>query len=138
LIEVASRTFYAHQNARTPLLTIFMTATLFVILAIPLARWLGAAGIALANSTAFTIQLVVMVWLINKQFPGFARVGTTMRRVLPVSVAAGLLVALCYQVLPFDTVGTLLKTTLAFGVLSGAGLLTLPFLWPEIKLLAKL
>jgi len=138
LTEVTARTFYAQQNARTPLLTIFMTATLFIILAIPLAQWLGAPGIALANATAFTVQLLVMGWLINKQFPGFAQAGSTLRRILPASLGAGILVVVLYRLLPVDTAGTLMGTILAVGILAFAGVLTLPFLWPEIKTLAQL
>ncbi len=138
LIEVTARTFYAQQNAGTPLLTIFITAILFVLMAIPFAQWLGAPGIALANAIAFTIQLLVMGWLINRQFPGFAQAGSTLRRILPASLGAGILVVLFYRILPLDTAGTLFRTIMAAGALTIAGAFTLPFLWPEIKNLGKL
>ncbi len=54
LIEVASRSFYAQQNALIPLGASFLAALTFVALAIGLSLIIGVAGIALANGLAFT------------------------------------------------------------------------------------
>ncbi len=42
---------------------------------------MGAPGIALANTIAFTIQALVMIWLLNRKFPGIAQVRSTLWRV---------------------------------------------------------
>ena len=138
LIEVTARTFYAQQNARTPLATIFMTAVVFILLAIPFSRWLGAPGIALANSIAFTLQLFVMLWLINRKFPGFAGARSTLLRIIPTALVGALLVVLAYEVLPLEAMGTLMKTIVSISVITAAGLVMTPFIWPELKLLVKL
>jgi putative peptidoglycan lipid II flippase len=138
VIEVTARAFYAQQNALTPLLTIGFTAVTFITLAIPLAKWLGASGIALANSSAFTLQLILMLWLLNRKFPGFTQARSTLKRVIPVTLMAAGLVALLYQVLPFQSAGTLMKTILATGAMGVGGFLVLPFIWVEIKMLVRL
>jgi len=138
LTEVTSRAFYAQHNARTPLLTITLTAGLFILLAIPLAKWVGAPGIALANSTAFTVQLVIMILLLRKKFPAIIQVKKTLVRVIPASAGGVVVVSLLYSLIPFDSLNTLANTALAAGALGLSGILMLPFLWPEIRMLVKL
>ena len=138
IIEVTARAFYAQQNARTPLITIFLTAGAFILMAIPLANWLGAPGIALANSLAFTIQLMIMIHLLRKQFPAIVNVKETLVRVIPASIGACLIVILITSLIPFSTLNTILGAALAAGGMALSGFLALPFLWPEIKLLVKL
>jgi putative peptidoglycan lipid II flippase len=138
LIEVTSRAFYAQHDARTPLITITITAGTFIVLAIPLSRWFGAPGIALANSTAFSLQLVIMLWLLNRKFVGVARARKTLMRVIPVSMGSGAIVYLLNTLLPLETMGTFLSVLLAIVAIGVGGLLVLPFIWTEIKLLVKL
>lgn len=131
LLEVAVRSFYAQQNARTPLITAALNAVIFTVLGIALAFSLGASGIALANSLAFTSQAILLLVLLNRQFAGVLKVGGTLLRVVPASLAAGLLAFGLLQ-LPLPAL------PLAALALLGGGLLVLPFIWPEIKLLARL
>ena len=67
LVETAARTFYAHQDARTPLLLAAMTLGLFVACGAALAPWLGFAGLALANSLAFSVEAVVMLLILYRR-----------------------------------------------------------------------
>jgi putative peptidoglycan lipid II flippase len=138
IIEVTARAFYAQQNARTPLYTITLTTAVFLALGIPLANWLGGPGIALANSTAFSIQLIIMLWLLNRKFPGFADSRSTLRRVLPGSLVSGLLVVLLYTLIPFESLSTLMGASIAMGVILISGAVVLPFIWPEIKAMTSL
>jgi putative peptidoglycan lipid II flippase len=138
IIEVTSRAFYAQQNALTPLITITLTAITFISLGIPLARSLGGPGIALANSIAFTFQLFLMLWLLNRNFPGFSNVRSTLGRVIPASLVAGLVVTILYRLVPFDALGVFSGALLGFGILSISALLFLPFIWPELKSLKNL
>jgi putative peptidoglycan lipid II flippase len=68
LLEIAVRSFYAQQNARTPLKSSALMFVLFIGLAIPLSAWIGPAGIALANAVAFTTQALVLLFLLRRQF----------------------------------------------------------------------
>jgi putative peptidoglycan lipid II flippase len=131
LLEVAVRSFYAQQNARTPLITAVANAVLFTILGILLSRWLGAPGIALANSLAYTSQAIVLLLLLNRTYRGVLAVRSTLLRVVPASLAAALLVFGLLQ-LPLPAL------PLAVIALLAGGLLVLPFIRPEINLLLRL
>ncbi len=65
LVEVAARTFYAHLDARTPLLMAVMTLGIYIGLAVVLSPGMGLAGLALANSLAFSTEAVVMLAILR-------------------------------------------------------------------------
>jgi putative peptidoglycan lipid II flippase len=133
LIEVASRAFYAQQNALIPLGASFITMVTFVILAIVFGYTLGAPGIALANGLAFTGEAVLLWYLLNRRFPGVVGMRSTLVRVIPVAAICGLLV---YGMLQLSVqISSIIFTVVALGV---GGLLALPFILPELKLLVKM
>jgi putative peptidoglycan lipid II flippase len=131
MLEIASRGFYARQDAVTPLWASALMAATFTILAIVFARTLGAPGIALANSVAFTAQALLLWYLHSRRFPGVMQVGSTLLRTLLGSAAAGLAVFFIMQ-LPISGV------LLALGSLALGSLIALPFIWPEVKVLIRL
>lgn len=131
LLETAARSFYAQQDARTPLYLAALNAGVYIIAAVNLSDWLGTTGIALANTTAFTLEALLLLWLLNRRFPGVLKVGATLLRV-SIGSLAGAALAFGVMQLPFPALlGSLAS-------LAAAGLLTLPFIWPEIKILIKL
>ena len=133
LIEVANRAFYAQQQALVPLGTSFLAMLLFVILAIGLGYALGAPGIALANGLAFTGEAALLWYLLNRRFSGVIAVRNTLMRAIPVAIIAGLMVyGLLRLSLPISGV---ILAVLALGV---GGLLVLPFILPELRLLVKM
>jgi putative peptidoglycan lipid II flippase len=67
LKEVAARTFYAYQDARTPLLTSALNMVVFVLLGAGLTPLLGFAALALANSLSFTLEAGVMLGLLARR-----------------------------------------------------------------------
>jgi putative peptidoglycan lipid II flippase len=138
--ELAARSFYARQDARTPLLAIIGTAIGFILLAVLFAGPLqmGAPGIALANTIAFTIQALVMIWLLNRKFPGLALVQSTFWRVLLVAMGGGILVYLTLKLLPIASMSLVIGIITTGFVIGAAILLTIPFIWTEIKLLLKM
>lgn len=131
LMEVAGRSFYARQDALTPLKTAALNTAVFIILAILLGYWLGAPGIALANSLAYTSQALLLLWLQSRRTGGILTVGPTLLRVILGSLLAGLLVIGLLQ-LPLPSL------LLAVFSLGAGGLLILPFILPELRLLIKL
>ncbi len=133
LIEVASRAFYAQQNAIIPLWASFLTMVTFIILAVVLGFTLGAAGIALANGLTYTGEAVLLWYLLNRRFPGVIAVKGTVLRAIPAALIGGLVV---YVILHLSLPLTgLLLGVFALGV---GGLLVLPFIMPELKLLVKM
>jgi putative peptidoglycan lipid II flippase len=133
MLEVAVRAYYARQNALIPLMAAGLTLLGFGVLAFVLGSRLGAAGIGIANSLAFSGEALLLWLLLERRFPGLLRVGgTLLRGALAGLLGAGLVYALLQVPLP---VPYLLQTLLALG----AGcVLVVPFIWPEIKLLVKL
>jgi putative peptidoglycan lipid II flippase len=133
LIEVASRAFYAQQNALIPLGASFLATLTFVVLAIGLGLSIGAAGIALANGLAYTGEALLLWYLLNRRFAGVVAVRNTLVRVIPVALLAGLVV---YGLLQLSLpISGMLFGIAALGV---GGLLVLPFIIPELKLLLKM
>lgn len=133
LLEVAARAYYAQQDAITPLWASALMAFTFTALALLLSVPLGAAGIALANALAFTGEALLLLFLLNRKFPGLLRLGNTLARVVLACGSGALLVYLVLGLpLPLPS---LLQ---AFGALAVGGLVVLPFIWPETKLLLKL
>jgi len=67
LLETASRTFYARKDALTPLVAAVLTALLFVGLCVALIPRLGHAGIALANTVAFSLEALLLLFVLWRQ-----------------------------------------------------------------------
>ncbi len=182
LLETSARSFYAQQDAITPLFVAALNAAAYIIFAVLLSRWVGAPGIALANTLAFTSEALLLLLLLGLRLwrlangleppplpdhlrgwtplallgrffhhvkvfvtdlaclpsflpiaprTGLLNLGATPRRVLLAAVAgAALAYTLLYLLAP-----SLIVALLA---LVAGGLLVLPFIWPEIKLLIHL
>ena len=66
LLEIASRSFYAQQDALTPLAGVIINVAIYLIAGSLLFQPLGAAGISLTDAIAFTSQaiflLVILRW----------------------------------------------------------------------------
>ncbi len=69
-LEVAVRSFYAQQNARIPLIAASLQAVAFIALAVLLALTIGHVGIALADTFTFTGEALLLLFLLNRRFPG--------------------------------------------------------------------
>jgi putative peptidoglycan lipid II flippase len=132
LLEITARSFYAQQDARTPLLAAAFLAGAYIVFATFLSRPFGHTGIALGNSIAFTLEALLLLYLLNRRFPGIIHVGTTLVRVIFGTLIGAVLVFVLMQVVPLPlfplTLGALLLGTLVI----------LPFIWPEAKVLLKL
>ena len=105
----------------------------FSVLAVLLSQPIGAVGIALANALAFTGEALLLLYLLNRKFPGLLRLGRTLARIALACVAGTLLVYLILSLpLPLPSI------LQAVSALAIGGLVVLPFIWPELKLLVKL
>jgi len=131
LLEIAARSFYARQDARTPLLAAAINAGAYILFATMLARFFGPPGIALGNSLAFTGEALLLLYLLNRRLPGILRLGPTLLRVGLASIGVGVAVYLLMQ-LPFH------PFLLALGAMAAGGVALLPFIWPEVKQLIRL
>jgi putative peptidoglycan lipid II flippase len=131
LLELGARSFYAQQDARTPLWASFLMAVTFTLLAVGLSSFLDVVGIALANAIAFTGEAILLLVLLNRRYAGVLRIGKTLPRVIFGTAMSALVVStLLYLPLP--------GLPLAIAALGVGMIVILPFIWPEIKLLVKL
>jgi putative peptidoglycan lipid II flippase len=132
LLEVGARSFYAQQDARTPLLAAALNALAYIVLATYLVTVLGHAGIALANSLAFTGEAVLLLFLLNRRFPGIWKASSTLVRISAGAVGSAVLVYLLMRYLPLPLF------PLTLGALALGALAMLPAAWPDLKRLVKL
>jgi putative peptidoglycan lipid II flippase len=131
LLEVAARAFYARKDARTPLLASLLSTTVFIAVGIGLFRTLGAPGIGLANSLAFTLEAVLLLALISRRFPAVLRQGRVFLRMAAGSALGG---AAAWAVM--GSMATSLTGAVLASMVGGA--IGLAFLLPEIRLLRRL
>jgi putative peptidoglycan lipid II flippase len=131
-LEVAVRSFYANQNTRTPLIAALIQVVAFIILSSILSPIIGLAGIPLSAALTFTTQALILLIILNRQFPGLLKIGSTFPRALIAAVTAGTITLTLMNFLPLSTVP---RTILALFV---GALIVIPFIWSEIKLLLKL
>ena len=132
LVETGVRAFYAQQKARIPLLTAGLRMVVYVLLGVLLFRRLGPPGLGLADSLVAIGEGSLLFFLLDRNSPGILKVGRTLLRVGGASCAAGLLAFGMMQFLPLPDLPLALASMVAGGVV------VLPFIWPEIKLLTRL
>jgi putative peptidoglycan lipid II flippase len=152
LLEIAGRSFYAHQDAVTPMLAAGLNAGLYVVFGTWFSKTLGVMGISLGDSMAFTLEALLLLVILTlryfiKRSPGAREriernalftldpntLGTFIRSVLA-GVTAGLVV--------FFSQGWLTQyfPEVIAGIASMvlAGLSALPLIWKECRLLLHL
>ena len=134
VLELAARAFYARQNAIPPLIGAVLNVTVYIALGSVLFRQMGAAGISLTDSVAFTMQAAFLVILLNKKMTTKLILGKTILRTSLAALLGGAGLTLIYSLgintsfpLVFGTIGMIL-----------GGVIVLPFIWPEIKSLLRL
>jgi putative peptidoglycan lipid II flippase len=137
LLEVSARSFYARQNAKTPLLASGGASLLFLVLAIPLANMIGAPGIGLANSVAYTAEAILLFVLLHRLMPFQPRLrGTLLRSIGASAVAVAL--SLAFQNLIGYNYSQLINAAIASLIIAAAGVQIIPWLLPELKELLNL
>ncbi len=127
LLELTARGFYAQQDAKTPLLASAINTAMYITFALLFGRLLAAVGIALANSTAFTLEALLLLFLMRRRVAGILDLrGTWWRTLTAMALSAGFIL-LMERLMPTAPWWHGLFWSLA------AVLLVLPVLWPEIR-----
>jgi len=137
LLEVAARAFYARQNAKTPLFASGGALVAFLVFSIPLSIWLGAPGIGLANSIAFTLEALLLFYLLYRLMPYSPRLGKTLLRALGASLT-GILLSLALNTWLVSGAAPFMSAVFATIILLLCSLLIIPWMLPEIKELLKI
>lgn len=102
LLEIGSRSFYAQQDARTPLIAAGINTVFFILMAVGFSRSMGAGGIALAGTLAFSGEALVLLWLLARRFPGLADNRGTLLRTAAGTILGSLLLWAMLSWLPLS------------------------------------
>jgi putative peptidoglycan lipid II flippase len=120
-LEIVARAFYAQKNTLVPLYVAVVAMVLNVVLAVLLVRPLGHAGLALANSAAVSLEVLLALWLLGRMIHGIEgrALTATLARSLTAAAVMALAITLTLHFLP---------TEIQLGPLSG------PFLTGLVQL----
>jgi len=134
LKEVSARAFYASQNAWVPLATAGGNMLLYALGGALLYRPLGAPGIALTDSLVFSLEALVLLVLLIRS--GRVRIGASSAvwHALLALISAGAVTLLGVTLLE-PRVHPLISGTVP---MVAGFLVSLPWVWREVKLLANL
>ncbi len=144
VVEVVSRAFYAMHDTKTPVMVLFASMVLNMLLNIVLSKLFGAlgtyphGGLALANSIATALEMCALLYFMNKKLAGLEgkRIldGVMRFGIAAIAMTAGLLI---WQ--RFIHAGSLI--TVAGGLVIGVGIYFIVCVLlkvEEIKLLKSL
>lgn len=90
VLELAARAFFAQQDTVTPLIIAAITAALAIGLGIVLMGPLGAGGLALGNSIAITVEVLLLMVILRKRW-GSVEGGQILRSLLRVLLASAVM-----------------------------------------------
>ena len=99
MVKLASPTFYALRESRTPVLVSVMSIGLNVVLNITLVRVLGYRGLALGTALSALVNAVVLLFLLRRRLGGLdeKRIAAALLKVLAASaVMAAAVVAVAH------------------------------------------
>jgi len=133
-LEVAARSFYARQEPLIPLLASGINVCLYITLGILLFRPLGAAGISLTDSLAFTAECVFLLIVLNRRMISPLSFGTTFPRALLAALAGGVVAAIGIQLAGEGLIAVLI----ACAGMAAGGVVMMPLIWKEFRLLIRL
>lgn len=132
--EIAARSFYARKEPMFPLYAVVLRLTIFLLIGIAgitFFRRMGAPVIAFAEIALLVESIVLFSWL-SKRLHEPLHIWSAVGK----GVIAALLGGVTAYVLAVIVPGSAVLTAL-FGMVIG-GLVALPFIWSEVKLLVKL
>ena len=138
LIEIAARTFYAQQKAIVPLLATILSTITFLISGVILAPRLGAPGIGLANSLAFSLEAALLLILLYRSLPQGLQITSTLTRTVIGTGLGGGVSYLLLHYLPIGPLSVPLDILFTMGVLLVGVAVVTPFVWREMKALVSL
>lgn len=132
--EVAVRAFYARKEAWFPFKGVAIRLAIYLaigISAVVFFRDVGAPAIAIAE-ISLTVEAIVLFFWLSRRLPEPLRIDGVLFKGLIVALGSG---ALAYGLARYVPGSAVLTAVLGMTI---GGLVTLPFIWSEIKLLLKL
>jgi putative peptidoglycan lipid II flippase len=132
LLELSARSFYAQQEARIPRNVAALNAGMYLVLAWSLSKVMGHAGIALANTLSFTTEAIILLYLLQRRFPGILQAQNTLLRSLAGAGCGALVTWAGITWLPLP------ELFAGLAAMGAGGLVFLPWIWTEVKTLIHL
>ena len=132
--EIAARSFYARKEPMFPLYAVILRLALFIgigLLGVTYFREIGAPIIAFAEIALLVESIVLFAWL-SRRTHAPLQVWSAVLKGLAAALIGGITAYLMALYVPGSAVLTAL-----LGMVVG-GLVALPFIWSEVKLLIKL
>ena len=132
--EIAARSFYARKEPLFPLYAVILRFTIFIligILGLTLFKQIGAPIIAFAEIALLVESIILFRWMSQRTHEPL-RVWSAVLKGLVAALLGGITAYVLAVIVPGSAVLTAL-----LGMLVG-GLVALPFIWSEVKLLVKL
>jgi len=132
--EIAARSFYAREEPMFPLYAVILRLIIFIgigILGITFFKHIGAPIIAFAEIALLIEAIVLFTWLSNRMHKPIVVWGAVGK-----GMVAALLGGVAAYILAWKVPGSAVLTAL-LGMTIG-GLICIPIIWSEIKLLLKL
>ncbi|GAP14160.1 integral membrane protein MviN [Longilinea arvoryzae] len=133
LKEVAVRTFYAQQDAITPLWTAGVNLALYALVGSQFYRIVGAAGISLGDAVAFTFEALLLMWLFTRRQQVRFTLAPALVRALAAAVLGG---GVAYLLVNLNLPGP--QALGALLAMAAGVLVALPVVWKELRLLVQL
>lgn len=127
-VKIASPTFYALRDSRTPVAASMLSVVANVVLNVALVRVLGYRGLALGTALSALLNAGVLLWLLRGRLGGLEgrRVATTLVKILAASAVMAAAAVGTQQWLETTSSGTglAMRATQVFGAI-GAGMVAL-------------
>jgi putative peptidoglycan lipid II flippase len=96
LLQIVNRAYYALHDTTTPLVMSIVNIVLNLVVELPL-LWIpafGEAGMAVGTSVSFTLQAIVMLWMLDRRVGGIG-LGALVSPVMKMLIAMLLMIAAC-------------------------------------------
>ncbi|HEX8323580.1 MAG TPA: murein biosynthesis integral membrane protein MurJ [Tepidisphaeraceae bacterium] len=97
MLQVINRAYYALHDARTPLVASVINVVANVVVEVPLLWWLGEAAMAVGTLVSFSIQAIVMLWLLDRKVGGLG-LKELLRPTAKIGLATAAMLGVCLLV----------------------------------------
>ncbi len=123
VVNLTVRAFYAVKDTTTPVRVAMVDFVVNLALSLSLMRWLGAAGLVLASTTAIIVQTVLLKRALTRKLPemNFSPLWPSVGKVLFASLVMGLLVGGGWRSLQAAKLGVHTRDVLALAGLIPLG-----------------
>lgn len=97
LLQVINRAYYALHDTRTPLYASILNILVNLAVELPLIWVMGEAGMAVGTLVSFSIQAVVMLWMLDRRVGGIG-FAPTLRVIAKLLIATTVMLGVCLAV----------------------------------------